>query len=250
MRSKPTLLIGLAISVFVLAGCTNGSGTASQETQRKIWANGRIDVPTSMIKPSGCRSGLIRNLDKNCSESPVPVVVFMHGCTGFNNRQFAHSELFKRLGYPVVSPSSFARPNRIAACDGSDWVIDWRLEEIEIALNELEKLPWVDKNNLVLAGFSEGGLAVAAYGGRKFRAIIGMGFGCDRTHFFAPNDVAVLHINGRNDSEVRYTALCSGRGREKFEAYYVNTGHPVNGDPNTLKYIDKFLGETVRPMSP
>jgi len=68
---------------------------------------------------------------------------------------FVQSGLTAQLGYPVFAPSSFARPGRTRSCGQADSVMNWRLEEIRIALANLKTMTWIDQNRLVLAGFSE-----------------------------------------------------------------------------------------------
>jgi len=246
MRDTAGRTFGLISSALVLSVGVSGCVTTSPETKAKIWGQGRVSLPTSLARSSECRSGPIHNLSKNCSGKKLPAVVFLHGCAGLGHRQFAHMDMFAQLGYPVFAPSSFSRPGRTRSCGRfSPLVLTWRLEEIEIALEKLKTLSWVDQSKLILVGFSEGGIAVANYDGNKFRVIIGMGFGCDRRSFLAPSNIAILQINGKNDTEVTETALCSSGGRQKFKAVYVDAGHAVSGDPNTANIINNFLDETL-----
>ena len=49
---------------------------------------------------------------------PVPVVVFMHGCTGiWTSDTPAWVSFLASHGYAVVAPDSFARPGRLSNCD-------------------------------------------------------------------------------------------------------------------------------------
>ena len=233
-RTRLAILFSIGLLV---AGCT----TTSEETKRNIWEDGYVALPYSIIEQSDCHTGVIKNLKPNCSSQKVPAVVFMHGSHGLRERQFRHMDLFVRLGYPVFAPDSFARPNRRQARGKSMSVMHLRLEEVRIAVQNLKKYPWIDQDKLILAGFSEGGITVREYGGDEFIAHIGMGFGCNNGGFSAPIKVAALHINGSHDNEALDTTLCSGIFRDNFKAVYVDAGHPVDLDPNTIKIIEDFL---------
>ncbi|MEQ8806370.1 MAG: dienelactone hydrolase family protein [Rhodospirillales bacterium] len=234
--------------IFALMSLVAGLGIpieAGADTEKAIWERGRVSLPVSMIRAGECRSGIIRNLEPVCSAQKVPAVIFIHGCSGLNFRQFDHMDMFSKLGYPVFAPSSFARPGREKSCGKADSVMDWRLEEIKIAIENVRKMSWIDQSKLILAGFSEGGIATAEYGGNEFIAHIGMGFGCDRRQFSVSNDTPVLQINGKDDQEVSEIELCTQGSRKKFKAIYVDTGHPVDKDPVTIKTIGEFLDDVL-----
>jgi len=230
---------GLVLGMVLLSACV----TTTPQTKEEIWGQGWVSLPFSLMKSSHCRSGLISYLEENCSDKQLPAVVFLHGCTGLNDHQSAHMDMFAQLGYPVFAPNSFARPGR--NCVPSDKMINWRMEEIAIATNKLKQLSWIDENKLILAGHSQGGMAATAYDGNEFTAIVGMGFGCEQWSFQAPDNVAALQIVGKNDRKLPDIDLCSSDGRKKFKSVYVNTGHSVYGDPNTVKTIHNFLNEML-----
>ena len=235
------LLIILIVLIISLTGCAT-----SPEVKTRIWERGYISLPDSIIENSKCNSGLIRGLTGPCSKEPIPAVIFLHGCKGFSGNQFPHISLFTRLGYPVFSPSSLARPGLKPECRHIDNVLHLRREEISIALARLKDLGWIDMSRLVLAGFSQGGFAVASYSGNEFKAIIGMGLHCSGGRKFrAPKEVAVLQITGIHDEELPSTELCNRGDRLLFEAYHVDSWHAVSSDPKTAEYIKNFLVKII-----
>jgi len=211
--------------------------TTSELTKSKIVDFARVSFPIT----SECFTGPLTLQDEGCQKEPLPAVVFLHGCSGLNGRQFDHISIFNELGYVVFAPSSFARPNRSSSCGRANSVLGWRHEEARLMLERVRQFDWVDQNRVVLAGFSEGGIAAAEYGGDDFNAVVAIGFGCSKRNFKASSNIPALHINGRHDTEVSDNSLCSDVFRGQFEAIYVDTGHPVAHDPKTKATIDKFL---------
>jgi dienelactone hydrolase len=105
----------------------------------------------------------------------LPLVVYLHGCTGIGQIGFLRS--LARAGYAVIAPDSMARRFRPLQCDPETltggynrFVYDFRLTEVSFGLNRLQYMDWIDPNNLFLIGISEGGVAAALYRGDEFRA--------------------------------------------------------------------------------
>ena len=78
-----------------------------------------------------------------------------------------------------------------------------RQEEISYALNQAAALPWVDASRIFLMGFSEGGMAVAAYGGGEMAGLVILSWHCQGRSPFrgikAPMGVPALAIIGAAD---------------------------------------------------
>jgi dienelactone hydrolase len=152
--------------------------------------------------------------------------------------------LFTLNGYVTFMPDSFARPGRYMACGKrTDTLL--RYEEIENALAEMRKIPWIDQKRLILAGFSSGGLAAAEYGGDEFKVRVILGWGCSKG-ISAASSVPVLNLVGKNDSETwAGNALCSVAGRENSLAQHVDAGHDVSEDAKAMAIVKDFLERTL-----
>ncbi len=250
------MTITVTAAIFLsalLAGCQTAQ--TRQEAERSVaatWSEGWVSIPS---RP-GCGFALIGRpqTEKDClaagvpdASAPVPAVVFLHGCLGWNGRQARVMELIKKNGYVVFSPNSFARPGREPECgQGFHDKVRMRLEEARYAVAQIRKLSWIDPSRLVLAGFSEGGLAAAQYSGNDFRSVLVLGWGCGRGSINAPSHVPVLNIVGRHDAETRHGAvLCSVTGRPGSEAVHVDAGHDVAGDPAASHRIKAFLSRVL-----
>lgn len=131
-----------------------------------------------------------------------PVVVFLHGCTGYAHYSSAVAEYYVAAGALVVLPNSFARPGREEMCYGNMSLREsLRHAEARAAFQRLATQSWVDSNRIVLAGQSEGGNATASYSGNEFAAHIITGVSCKHNGgtVSAPANTPVLAIKGDED---------------------------------------------------
>lgn len=112
---------------------------------------------------------------------PHPVIVYLHGCTGIAEWHDAGwGKAMAAEGAVFIVLDSFARPGRLSNCDPNrktgtnvfPRAHEYRQQEIAYAHEQLQKMPWADKNNLFLMGHSEGGTAVAIYPKPGFRGHI------------------------------------------------------------------------------
>jgi hypothetical protein len=143
----------------------------------KSWENAQIYVPSNF---------LVKNINNVKVDSPLPVVIFFHGCGGINDHETRWASFLKSKNFIVVLPNSFAIPNRQTNCTSTlpnrmIWrvpVDQLRPAEAEYALSKLKELEWADKNNIFLMGFSEGGMAAHNAKESGFARIIMSGFPC------------------------------------------------------------------------
>ncbi len=140
----------------------------------------------------------------------LPVVIWMHGCQGYDGGTSSIRDLFLSAGYAVIAPNSFSRPGRTAICYGDKkGTMRYRFEEVDYAVERLRELPWVDHSRIILAGFSEGGVTAALYSGGPFQARIILGWVC------ASNDDWWVGIRGSSRTPV--LAIVGGR-----DEYYLD----------------------------
>lgn len=171
------------MSTTVLASC--GGGGSSGSTNPPItpppvnpaaapsWDSALVFLPNSST-PTG--------VSALTGQSPSPVVIAMHGCTGLSTLPSIGPAL-SALGYTVIFPDSLARPDRAGrfTCTGTTIgtgnldIYDKRVEEADYAIAQVIGKPWYDGRHLLLLGHSEGGYAVArkAYAGISAAAVSG-----------------------------------------------------------------------------
>lgn len=142
--------------------------------------------------------------------SRSPAVVLLHGCNGIGEEEEIVKLILAENGFAVFLPNSFARPGRRPNCDVASYAIslmpqahEFRLQEIEHALARLGALPWIDADRIFLMGFSEGGMAAAAYDGDQVAGVVIAGWHCQGREPYlgikAPRRVPVLAIIGEDD---------------------------------------------------
>jgi len=145
----------------------------------KTWENGFVFVPGAMIGRYTYGRMSMPSVAARLAALPAdvryPLIVFLHdagGVTGTVNR------LLKSLeseNFAVVLPDSYARQGRRTDCEGKPWnpencamapdIYLARRAELLYAVEAARHLPWVDQQNVFLAGFGEGAIAVALWGG-------------------------------------------------------------------------------------
>jgi dienelactone hydrolase len=227
------------------------------------WDEARVFLPGSAVplKPASVAA----------RDDPLPTVLYLSGCTGFD---YSHdgtmggwAQTLTASGYAVVMPTSFAREYRPHACDQPTYtyapelviaVSDMRQEEIEYALARLRASSWVDQRNLFLMGHSEGGAAVARWGGRGFSGHIISGWMCAAPPYpaldgiKAPLETPVLAIHFETDPWFRgpFAGSCGSRFGARKDARQVTLpgpGHNTATDEVARIAVLKFLRDhTIR----
>jgi dienelactone hydrolase len=195
----------------------------------------------------------------------LPLVLYMHGCTGIGNFEF-----FKRLaraGFAVIAPDSLARRFRPLQCDPKTktggynlFVYDLRLAEISYALHRMSNLSWIDFDNLFLVGTSEGGVATAHYRGEEFRAHVISQWTCNGAHrvrgLAMPAATPVLAIVSADDpwygpertpdQEGHCGQFLGDRPDSASFVLPPGSGHDVFDDAAAIETIVQFLVRQTR----
>jgi dienelactone hydrolase len=144
-----------------------------------VWAGAFKDAP----KPARAR---------------VPVVVFLHGSSGLGLKAIGEwQQWLASLGVASIAPDSFALPDRATYTSPTDKpfyekIHALRASEIGLAVQALRGTDWADTSRMVLAGTSEGAVAVARYAGAEFAGRIVYSWSCEDNYFVEKHDTAVL----------------------------------------------------------
>lgn len=175
-----------------------------QEGVPLTWQKARVYLPYNASPTT---------LDRIPRNARLGVVLFMHGCWGFETEEHVHwARLLTAQGLLVIMPDSFARPNRQRRCDliddhgGSDPAVhDMRLAEIAYAKAQIEKQPWFDGKNLFLMGYSEGAIAAVRTPLHGFSGVIATSWTCTHRGYpplngiFLPLDTPLLTLSYDDD---------------------------------------------------
>ena len=196
----------------------------------------------------------------------MPVVVYMHGCTGFGGNDKKVLRKLAAQGYVVIAPNSMARKYRPLQCSSwsqkggaNPFVFDFRQAEIAYALEQLWRADWADWDRMALVGVSEGGLAAAHYRGEYFRARVITQWTCHGTNLVrgisAPDDEPILAIVRKNDPWYENNPNQSGDCGDFFgdrpgsESVVLENGnhHDVMKDDAVINRITDFLDLNLSP---
>ncbi len=141
----------------------------------------------------------------------VPVVILLHGSAGVRVGAIEEWQRWlATLGVASVVPDSFALPDRLTYTSPVDKEVyervhTLRASEIDIALKAVRAASWADPQRVVLAGTSEGAVAVARHAGEGFAGRMVLSWSCEDNYFvrddrtaLAPQ-VPVLNIISASD---------------------------------------------------
>ncbi len=196
---------------------------------------------------------------------PLPVVIYLHGCTGINvNHDALWGDFIQGLGFIAVLPDSMARPGRKWNCDPKTkrggafpQANAMRIEEIRYAVEQVKKSPWADTKNIFLMGHSEGGQAAACNTLPDFRGIIISGWTCTdsaRPGFdgiFAPLETPILTLEWDHDAWREgkpQQGSCANKFGERKKARQVlfhGTQHSTYDQQEARDAVAQFLKENL-----
>lgn len=127
----------------------------------------------------------------------VPVVVFLHGSSGLGLKAIEEWQRWlASLGVASVAPDSFALPDRVTYKSPVDKDLYERIHalrasEIEAAATALRAAPWAAPGRWLLAGTSEGAVAVARHAGAGFAGRMIFSWSCEDNYFVTAHGTAV-----------------------------------------------------------
>jgi len=197
------LALTLAVA-FPLAVCAQVAppgqiqGSASEHTAasaKDVIESGWLVLPAAA---AGGRiySGLWREAPR--SDSPrVPVVIFMHGSSGLGLAVIREWQVWLAgLGFASFAPDSFALPGRVTYVSPVDKgtyerIHAMRAAEARMAIAAVKQARWADPKRVVLAGTSEGAVAVARFDGDEVIGRIVYSWSCENNYFVEAHRTAV-----------------------------------------------------------
>ena len=243
----------MKFSIALAALALTGANAAAQE---EAWNRGRIFVPASLsLTEKACASQIGGKCMGRIAAGRHPVILFMHGCNATQR-----PKAFLELGAIVVEPNSFWQGERctLNAAEMAK-LLSGRANDLADAVRQLKAAPWADPARLLLAGYSQGGIAAALYDGPEFKARIVIAWPCqprssgpsgpeEGVHGKGP----VLAIQSRNDE--LYTRLhiegdcgpeVSGRPGSRSLLIPGNI-REIMDHPATREAIAAFVPEVLR----
>jgi hypothetical protein len=213
----------------------------------------------------GVMKDVAHDLGNIPDQMKIPLVIYMHGCTGLGGDEHDYIRFLVRNNYAVIAPDSFARKFRPKSCDPPTYtgglfrgVLSFRLAEARYAHELAKTLPWVDKQNIFVMGFSEGGITTARYGrgGLAGRIILGWTCNAGWTEYAGisgPRDEPILAVVASNDPWFTAPSTMGDCGdfmlfRPNSESFVTDTKlHAVQALPEVRERILQFLEANRRP---
>ena len=235
------LTSALALTAFTLCNAAHGAAISQaltldptvneQVVMLPVSENGQsFQFETTLFKPPG--------------DGPFPLLVMNHGKDrGASHQQardrfLAMSREFVRRGYAVAVPmrKGFAGSTGNYSDYGCNMKDNGQrqADDVEAALNTLVTLPWIDREHILIAGQSYGGLATIAFGTRSYPGVRGLlnfagglridGNSCDWkralvsafANYGAQSSLPSLWFYGENDSFFDPAIRCASTGSKKL----------------------------------
>lgn len=230
MRRLAARIVSLTIVLGPAAALGDDEIVARTWQEAQIYVRYETEELTYGVIGGPMKAGYIRKLlDRYAESEPQPVIIHLHGCGRSDGLSDIQSEgrAMAELGFIVVAPDSFARPNRPESCDARRaerfpnaphaLINEYRLEELRYALAQVLAAPWADSNRIFVSGFDDGADAVLGFRDPAVLGRIAIGASCRFTPVLDPK-LPTLVIVARNDlwfSETREPEL-AGECRRKL----------------------------------
>lgn len=224
----------------------------------KSWEGANVYLPGS---PATHSTQELANLPQ-----AYPVVIYMHGCAGiFKPHDLRWGQALANRGFVVIQPDSMARSGRVSNCNVEtrratqafkQWAY-YREQEIDYALEQVQKSKWANVQNIFLIGHSEGGIATALYSGKGFRANVIMGWNCTQRQYprydglASPKNVPIMTINKTMDPwftpDTGMDGSCTDKasGRQVTPLLIEGYGHTFFSRENA-DMVAKFLKDNAQ----
>ena len=238
------------------------------------WDKGAFMLPAALAKQIGAPQDSISRIDRFAarlaavqSRQPHPLAILLHGCFGLGGEQIEQARLLAAKGFAVFMPSHFGRPDSVPRCGGNaagePYFAHWdsaylaqRLDELDLALQNARRLPFVDPNQTLVIGHSMGGGTVANMKRTDVTAVVITGWACPPgASSRAPAPLPQLSIRFRDDPWIAPgydcgAGLFSGRKQHNTKSLVLEgqRSHEVMHDPRAREAIGAFVNEHFRPV--
>jgi dienelactone hydrolase len=178
------------------AGEVKGQATVHTEASRQaLVQRAQVALPPSATG-GAIYFGRWRDIPAT-ARAAVPVVVFLHGSSGLGLKAIEEWQRWlASLGVASVAPDSFALPDRVTYKSPVDKDLYERIHalrasEIDATAAALRTAPWAAPGRWLLAGTSEGAVAVARHAGAGFAGRMIYSWSCEDNYFVAAHGTAV-----------------------------------------------------------
>ncbi|MEM6892009.1 MAG: peptidoglycan-binding protein [Pseudomonadota bacterium] len=184
------------------------------EEKMRTWDRAIVWVPTG---PNRSRRMTMPELLETytSSDETFPTAIYLHGCAGLWEGSHLRMKFLADNGFLAIGPASLARKKYAQSCNPATHssgmfrdVIEIRKIDAGHAIERAKALPFVDANNMLLMGLSEGAYTTAMFTywekdlSVKARVVEGSTCHAGVREYFgilAPSSEPVLSLVGVND---------------------------------------------------
>ena len=178
------------------AGEIKGSGIAhTPESVRAAIDNASVALP-ARIAGGKIYAGPMRQAPAVTGKAPA--VLFLHGSSGLGLKAIGEwQQWLAEIGIASFAPDSFSVPDRMTykspvEKQHYEKIHALRASEIAFSLTALKSAPWADASRLMLAGSSEGAVAVARNSDTDFIARMIFAWSCETNYFVSEHGTKSL----------------------------------------------------------
>lgn len=194
---------------------------------KRTWDAAILRVPDG---PGRSRSTDFNTLQAKYGDGDVrfPTAIYLHGCAGFWSGSLMRIKFLADNGFLVIAPASMARTVYTPGCQTETHshslfrpIIGMRQLDAGHAIEKARTLPYVDAENMVLIGLSEGGVTTSTFKAenedQRVTARVVEGWTCNAGWYEyhglnAPEDEPVLSLVASNDPWYKHEALLGDCG--------------------------------------
>lgn len=103
-------------------------------------------------------------------EKKLPAAIYMHGCSGIWTGTHRRMQFLAGHGFVVIAPASLARKKYPRSCKVDNYkaglyrqTLKMRQADAGYAIEQVKAIPFVDADQIVLMGLSQGGITTATF---------------------------------------------------------------------------------------
>jgi hypothetical protein len=155
----------------------------------RVWASAIVYVPEGSGRARQLSVGDLAGWRPKAGVKRLPLAIHLHGCSGIWAGTHRRLKYLASLGFVAIAPASFARAKyprscNVAAHRGGFYrpILALRQADAGYAIEQGKRLNFVDPDQVLLSGLSEGAIATATFRpdgrGQRIRAKVIEGWTC------------------------------------------------------------------------
>lgn len=121
-----------------------------------------VAQPTVEVRETANRTAQPQNVAATAQTEKAPLIIMSHGFLGNENQLVKYANVLARLGYVVLTfDFNGGGPKSTSSGKSIDMTVLTEKADLLAVIKYAESLDYIDKNNITLMGFSQGGFVSA-----------------------------------------------------------------------------------------